>query len=69
MYKTLVKNRTDTSNADLKTLTQLHKTPIWETKEEMPVLQNFRANFTHQADLLYLPTAVFGYEFFFGCGR
>jgi hypothetical protein len=63
MYKKLVKNRTDISNADLKTLTQLHKTPIRETKEEMPVFQNFKANFTHQADLLYLPTAVFGYKF------
>jgi len=63
MYKKLVKNRTDISNADLKILTQLHKTPIRETKEEMPVFQNFKADITHQADLLYLPTAVFGYKF------
>ena len=63
MYKKLVKNRTDISNAELKALTQLHKTPIRETREEMPVFQNFKPGITYQADLLYLPTAVFGYKF------
>jgi hypothetical protein len=29
----------------------------------MPVFQNFKPGITHQADLLYLPTAVFGYKF------
>ena len=63
MYKKLVRNRTDISNADLKTLTQLHKTPIREAREEMPIFQSFKPGFTHQADLQYLPTAVFGYKF------
>jgi hypothetical protein len=63
MFKRIIGNHTNLRNADIKTLTQLHKTPIRETKDEMPVFQNFKANVTHQADLLYLPTAVFGYKF------
>lgn len=63
MFKRITRNYSDISNADLKTLTQLHKTPIRETKEEMPIFQNFKPGITHQADLLYLPTAVFGYKY------
>ena len=63
MFKRITRNHSNISNADLKTLTQLHKTPIRETREEMPIFQSFKPGFTHQADLLYLPTAVFGYKF------
>jgi hypothetical protein len=42
---------------------KLMKIPSPENKQDMPEFQDFKPNFTHQADLLHLPTAKFGYKF------
>jgi hypothetical protein len=62
MYKSVLKEVTNTTNQNAKILSQLHQKPKRDKKDETPVFQNFVPNYTHQADLLYLPTAKYGYK-------
>lgn len=48
---------------DVDLLHQLHKTPQAEKGKDMPTFQDFKPNFRHQADLLFLPTAKFGFKY------
>ena len=64
MYKSVLKEVTNTTNQNAKILSQLHQKPKRDKKDETPVFQNFVPNYTHQADLLYLPTAKYGYKMF-----
>jgi hypothetical protein len=64
MYKKLLnvlKPNEDVSKK--KELLELYKKPAKEKKDDMPIFQDFKANYTQQADLLFLPRAKFGYQY------
>ena len=44
-------------------LHNLMKIPQPEKRDNMPSYQNFKPNFTHQIDTLYVPTAMGGFKF------
>ncbi len=50
-------------DSNTKLLSELHKIPKKETGDNMPTFQNFKEHFTNQADILYLPTAKYGYKY------
>lgn len=49
-------------NNTFEELQSLTKIPQKESKSDMPTFQNFVPNFCHQADVLIMPTAKFGYK-------
>ena len=61
MYKKILKKILPNENLD--EIEQLHKKPIPESKENMPTFQDFKSNYTNQADILHLPTAKYGYKY------
>ena len=61
MYKKILKKILPNENLD--EIEQLHKKPIPETKGNMPTFQDFKTNYTNQADILHLPTAKYGYKY------
>ena len=61
MYKKIIKDINP--NENIEELLQLHKQPSSENRLNTPTFQNFIPNYTHQADLLSLPTAKYGYKY------
>ena len=61
MYKKILKAIKPSEDVD--EIIQLHKKPIPEKRDEGPTFQDFIPNYTHQADILHLPTAKFGYKY------
>ena len=54
----------DKDNKTIKELKQLKKRPAPEKGEDMPRVQNFIPWYNAQADLIFLPTAKFGFKYF-----
>ena len=63
MLKKIIKAMSEGEKLNADLLYRLHKTPIQDKGVEMPNFRDFKPNFTHQADLLHLPTAKFGYKY------
>ena len=61
MYKKIIKDINP--NENIEELLQLHKQPSSENRLNTATFQNFIPNYTHQADLLSLPTAKYGYKY------
>lgn len=67
MYKNLLSRFRPETSDNHNNLNELHKIPTKETRFEMPKFQDFKPNFTHQIDTLYLPTAKGGYKYLLVC--
>jgi hypothetical protein len=67
MYKKLLAHFSGQDNENKKMIAELHKIPVRETRFQMPVFQDFKPDFTHQIDTLYLPNARGGYKFLLVC--
>jgi hypothetical protein len=63
MYKNILKALAKSDDKNITVLKQLHKKPNAESGDNMPTFQNFKANFSHQADLVHVPTSKFGYKY------
>lgn len=50
-------------DSNTKLLSELHKIPKKEVGDNMPTFQDFKEHFTDQADILYLPTAKYGFKY------
>jgi len=61
MYKKIIKAIKPAEDVD--EIIQLHKKPKPEKRDEGPTFQDLIPNYTHQADILHLPTAKFGYKY------
>ena len=61
--KKLSTNETDILNKRILELKELTIIPQKEKNNEMPHMQVFKPNHIEQADLLFMPTAAFGFKY------
>jgi hypothetical protein len=60
-FKSVLKKLKPNDNID--ELLELHRQPNAEKNKDVPTFQDFKPNYTHQADILYLPTAKYGFKY------
>ena len=63
MFKNIVKALAKADEKSVDLLHQLHQKPASEDGINMPTFQDFKPNFSHQADLVHVPTSKFGYKY------